>query len=135
MTFRDADQHVDGAVKAFDPQSMSSSDIDGDSIDRQSFGNPQSAVLKISLNSSNGSDAITFTVQESSDDSSWSDVVDSKELGQNTPEDKVFINLNGYDRYIRVQYDDSDSNNTVAGSPTAAAEWILFGAKEAQRVT
>jgi len=135
-TFRDPNTFIDGAVQAIEPQSIGSlSDIDGATIDRQDFGNPQCALFKFSLKSSNASDSITFTIQESSDGSSWSDVQDSAALTQDNGEDKVLVNLNDFDRYIRVQFDESDSGQDVSGSPVAAAEVILCGAKESQTIS
>lgn len=92
-------------VLAFDPEDTNS-DTDGNSIDLQGYESVEFAFAAEELATD---ETASFTVQESSDNSNWSDVADDDLLGSEPSFDdsaganKAQVGYIGNERYVRVQ--------------------------------
>jgi len=136
MPFRDLNAVLDDAELIYDAQiSTLGSDISTNSYDLAIDGNnPGSVAVLFGIRSSNSSDSIKWTLQESSDDSSFSDVsrdgstVQSDALDDDPGYDVLIVeDAVGLERYIRLQMDASDSGQNLASSDVEATIWIVPG--------
>lgn len=121
--------HVQGIIAQ--QISSASSDVNGTSIDLQSYNMPQSGTVIVDLNSANSTDDFAFQVQESADDSSWSDISDAAVTGLDDTTSTGTIdlsNLQDQSRYIRVIMDSANSSMASA-NVEISAKVFLFGAK------
>lgn len=102
------------AVQVLEPQDTGTSTANGSSVDLQ---DAESVLLTIEHDAPAAGADITFTVQESSDDSSWSDVADGDLEGSEpnyTDSDSAGVDEIAYlgsERYVRVTYDASGGSD------------------------
>jgi hypothetical protein len=117
--------------------SSTGADIDGDSVDTAPQGNEYNGV-KAFVSVANGAsgDTVTITVQESADDSTWSDLTDkngnkvqAQVDGTNTTQELSFVDAPKHKRYLRLQLDDDDTQN-IAGSSIDLFGGFELGAKK-----
>jgi hypothetical protein len=110
-------------------QQASSLPVNGGSINKQGYDNPQSAVVHCILNSANSSDDIDFKVQQSPTGSgSWSDIHGAEVTGLDDAKGEATIevrNLQDYEQYIRVVA----SGNLASTDVELSASVTLGGAK------
>lgn len=96
-----------------------SADVNGSGIDRQGY---WSAVVTATLGTASGSPSAQtarFKVQESSDNSTWSDIDGATvDITADDTAGEIDLNLQGTERYIRVVFDASNSSFTGGSSPT-----------------
>jgi len=131
--FEDADAALDG-FKLFDYQKdYGGGDAQSSSIDLQSLEMPQGSMLKIWTRNGSSSDVVDIDLQESADDSSWSDYkTDISTL--NDASDSVVVNVDQDDtkQYIRLDYASGDQ--TVGSSIDVIAAIVFTGSKNSQEL-
>lgn len=124
---------IDAVVSAIDPQNNAdaTSDVDGNSIDRQSHNMPLRALFYVSHNNAQSGDSFDYTLQESSDNSTWSDVsgVTFDTISDDPTDDVQHVDLTGRERYIRLKLKSADATLDGA-SVDIQATCVLGGAKE-----
>jgi len=126
---RDIGGVTDGVV-GIQAQQAGSLDVDGSSIDLQSYDMPQSGKVVCSLNSQNSSDDIDFKVQESSTGSgSWSDTGDEVTGLDDTKAEGVIDlrNLQDGEQYLRVV-----ATGNLASTNVELAACAVFGGKKTE---
>ena len=114
-----------------------SSDTDGDAIDRDDLQFPDAARLIVNGANGlgNGSDDITFTVQDAADDGNgspdtWADTSNTVQITNSSKRNAVEIDLTGLRRHIRLQHDvDDPSGQSLNADVDVVAEWVFSGMK------
>lgn len=124
---------VTGAVEQKRFDSALASDVNGKTIDRKEKNWPRSMVLYADFTGELGdaSDKLTFTVQESSDDSSYSDTNKVVVVSNGAERAEENVTLYDKDRYVRLQLDVSDPvDQSLAADATGSITAVLGGARE-----
>jgi len=126
--FIDADQYSI-TIQSVD----AASDVNGASVDRLDYGSCVIVALTGAATGTPSAQSHRFKVQESADDSTWSDVTDATiTIAADDTSAELDLDLTARKRYLRVVYDASNSSFTDGTSPAndIAATIVLGGAVE-----
>jgi hypothetical protein len=120
---------ITDSTTGIEAQQAGSVPVNGGSIDKQGYDNPQSAVVHCTLNSANSSDDIDFRVEESpTGTGSWTPIQGAQVTGLDDAKGEGTIevrNLQDYEQYIRVVAD----GNLASTNVELSASVTLGGAK------
>jgi hypothetical protein len=131
---RDAASQFKGvqAVTVANGAAYDGSALDGETIDRSPGAGQQYLSCKFLIETGSGtaSDVVQFTLYESADDSTWSEVTDETlpALNEAAEFETYDVDLSDRERYIRLELDAADQ--TVDSTIDVAAYCLLAGAKE-----
>jgi len=126
---------VTGAFELQGVPSALGANVEGKVIDRKKKNWPRSMVLYADFSDqfTDSADKLTFTVQESSDDASYSDTADTIVVSSGSASERAEadVQLSDKERYIRLQLDVNDPvDQNLAADATGSVAAVLGGAKE-----
>lgn len=124
-------------TSALDQQGFPSAlgaDVERNVVDRKDKDWPRSMVLYADFSNqfTDSGDKLTFTVQESSDDSTYTDTSDTIVVSSGSASEKAEadVQLSDKERYIRLQLDVDDPNDqSLAADATGSVTAVLGGQK------
>lgn len=131
--FEDIDGQIDDLQIFYWNSGYGGTDEQSSSLDLTDLGRLKSGALLISTQNGSGGDTVDIDLQDSADDSSWSDAdTGLPKLNDASGEETYTIDLDSLRRYIRL--DLASGDQTVGSSIDLVVAFVACGAEESQTI-